>query len=111
MLLHGGAGCWNHRVRNIRPLVAAGRQVSVPDLPGCGESAQPVGCTDADALPEPVEADLQAVLGDAACDLVGFSFGGMVAGFIAARFPRRVRRLVLVGAAGLASAAAASSRC
>ena len=101
VLLHGGAGSWNHWVRNIGPLVAAGRQVWVPDLPGFGESARPAGCTDADALPGPVEAGLQAVLGDAACDLVGFSFGGMVAGFVAAQFPRRVRRLVLVGAAGL----------
>ena len=101
VLLHGGAGSWNHWVRNIAPLVAAGRQVRAPDLPGFGESARPAGCTDADALPEPVEAGLQAVLGDAACDLVGFSFGGMVAGFVAARFPRRVRRLVLVGAPGL----------
>ena len=52
-------------------------------------------------LPAPVEAGLQEMLGDTACDLVGFFFGGMVAGFIATRFPRRVRRLVLVGAAGL----------
>ena len=101
VLLHGGAGSWNHWVRNIAPLVAAGRQVWVPDLPGFGESVRPAGCTDADALPGPVEAGLRAVLGGAACDLVGFSFGGMVAGFVAARFPRRVRRLVLVGAAGL----------
>ena len=33
--------------------------------------------------------------------LVAFSFGGMVAGFIAAQFPARAHRLVLVGAPGL----------
>ena len=101
VLLHGGAGSWNHWVRNVAPLVAGGRQVWAPDLPGFGESARPASGSDADALPGPVEAGLQAVLGDAACDVVGFSLGDMVAGFVAAQFPQRVRRLVLVGAAGL----------
>lgn len=98
VLLHGGSGSWNHWVRNIAALVAAGRQVWIPDLPGFGESARPPGGGDADALPQPVEQALQTLLGDAPVDLVGFSFGAMVAGFIAAHFPARVRRLVLVGA-------------
>ena len=41
VLLHGGAGSWTHWVRNITPLVAAGRRVWVPDLPGFGDSAPP----------------------------------------------------------------------
>lgn len=101
VLLHGGSGSWTHWVRNIAALVSAGRQVWIPDLPGFGESARPPIGGDADALPEPVERALQALLGDASVDLVGFSFGGMVAGFIAARYPARVRRLVLVGAPAL----------
>jgi pimeloyl-ACP methyl ester carboxylesterase len=101
VLLHGGSGSWNHWVRNINTLVAAGRQVWVPDLPGCGESAKPAEAEDADDLPAPVEQGLQALLGDAPIDLVGFSFGGMVAGFVARQWPARVARLVLVGAAGL----------
>lgn len=101
VLLHGGSGSWNHWVRNIPALVAAGRQVWVPDLPGCGESSKPALGEDADALPAPVEQGLQALLGDAPIDLVGFSFGGMVAGFLAEAWPARVARLVLVGAAGL----------
>jgi 2-hydroxy-6-oxonona-2,4-dienedioate hydrolase len=101
VLLHGGSGSWNHWVRNITALAAAGRGVWVPDLPGFGESALPPDGSDADALPEPVEIALQLLLDGAACDLVGFSFGAMVGAFIASRYPERVRRLVLVGAPAL----------
>ncbi|NLD68955.1 MAG: alpha/beta hydrolase [Limnobacter sp.] len=101
VLLHGGSGSWTHWVRNIAALVTAGRQVWIPDLPGFGQSARPPVGGDADALPEPVESAMRELLGDAAVDLVGFSFGGMVASFIAAQYPARVRRLVLVGAPAL----------
>ena len=101
VLLHGGSGSWTHWLRNIEALVASGRRVYAADLPGFGDSAAPERGTDADALTEPVERGLQQLLGSAACDLVAFSFGGMVAGFIAAQFPARAHRLVLVGAPGL----------
>ena len=101
VLLHGGSGSWTHWLLNIDALVASGRSVYAADLPGFGDSAAPARGTDADALTEPVERGLQQLLGNAACDLVGFSFGGMVAGFIAAQFPARAHRLVLVGAPGL----------
>jgi 2-hydroxy-6-oxonona-2,4-dienedioate hydrolase len=101
VLLHGGSGSWTHWLRNIEPLVQSGRSVCAADLPGFGDSAAPVNGTDADALTEPVEHGLRQLLGSAACDLVAFSFGGMVAGFIAAQFPARAHRLVLVGAPGL----------
>jgi 2-hydroxy-6-oxonona-2,4-dienedioate hydrolase len=101
VLLHGGSGSWTHWLRNIEPLVQSGRSVYAADLPGFGDSAAPERGTDADALTEPVERGLQQLLGRTACDLVAFSFGGMVAGFIAAQFPARAHRLVLVGAPGL----------
>lgn len=102
VLLHGGSGSWTHWVRNIAPLVAAGRQVWIPDLPGFGESAAAVpGGGDADALPEPMAAALGELLGDAAVDVAGFSFGTMVGALIAERWPQRVRRLVLTGAPAL----------
>ena len=90
-----------HWLRNIPALVDSGRWVLVPDLPGFGDSAVPAGGSDADALPEPMEEGLAILVGDAACDLVGFSFGGMVAGFIGERFAARAARIVLVGAPGL----------
>ena len=98
VLLHGGSGSWTHWLRNIASLVESGRWVLAPDLPGFGDSARPSQGGDADALPAPVEHGLQQLLGSAACDLVGFSFGAMVAGFVAAQFPARAARLVLVGA-------------
>lgn len=103
VLLHGGAGSWTHWVRNITPLVAAGRRVWVPDLPGFGDSALPPTGHDADALPPWVEAGLVQLVGDAACDVATFSFGGMVGAFLAQAYPARVRRLVLVGAPALSA--------
>ena len=101
VLLHGGSGSWTHWLRNIAVLVGSGRWVLAPDLPGFGDSASPLTGNDADVLPELVEQGMQHLLGREACDLVGFSFGGMVAGLLAEQFPGRVARLVLVGAPGL----------
>ncbi len=102
VLLHGGSGSWTHWLRNIQPLVDAGRRVIAPDLPGFGDSALPPGGDDADAMPSPLEAGLSQILGsdaaDDAIDIVGFSFGGMVAGLWTAMKPSRVKRLVVVGA-------------
>ncbi|MEO5794387.1 MAG: alpha/beta hydrolase [Rhodoferax sp.] len=101
LLLHGGSGSWTHWVRNIQNLVDTGRQVWVPDLPGFGDSALPTSGSDADALPTPLEAGLQQLIGDTAVDVVGFSFGGMVGAFLAQSYPARAARLVLVGAPAL----------
>lgn len=98
VLLHGGSGSWTHWVRNIDALVAAGHQLWVPDLPGFGDSALPPSGSDADALVEPLHDGLQQLLQGAACDLVGFSFGGMTAGMLLAAYPALAARLVLVGA-------------
>ena len=101
VLLHGGSGSWTHWLRNIDSLIRSGREVLAADLPGFGDSAQPPHGRDADALPEPVEAGLRVLLGEGACDMVAFSFGGMVAGLLAAQFPARAARLVLVASPGL----------
>jgi 2-hydroxy-6-oxonona-2,4-dienedioate hydrolase len=103
LLLHGGSGSWTHWVRNIEPLAQAGRQVLVPDMPGFGESAAPPDGQDADVLPGWLEAGLQSLIGDAAVDMVGFSFGGLVAGLWAQSLPQRLARLVLVGSPGLSA--------
>jgi pimeloyl-ACP methyl ester carboxylesterase len=98
VLFHGGSGSWTHWVRNIEPLVAAGRQVIAADLPGFGDSALPPSGGDADALVAPLADGLQRLLGGSPCDLVGFSFGGLTAGLLLAEHPALARRLVLVGA-------------
>ncbi len=101
VLLHGGSGSWTHWLRNLLPLAASGRLVLVPDLPGFGDSAMPPGGADADVMPEPLQQGLEDLVGSAPCDLVGFSFGAMVGGLLAQRYPQRARHLVLVGTPGL----------
>lgn len=101
LLLHGGAGSWTHWARNIAALVRAGRRVWAPDMPGFGDSALPPGCQDADHLPPWLEQGLQALLGPRPVDVVGFSFGGLVAGYLATVYPQRVASLMLVGAPAL----------
>jgi pimeloyl-ACP methyl ester carboxylesterase len=101
VLLHGASGSWTHWTRNVGAL-AERFTVLAPDLPGFGAS---------DPLPEPhtaerlAEAVVRGLAGPpsspASLDLVGFSFGGIVAGLVAARLGARVRRLVLLAAGGL----------
>lgn len=104
VLLHGGAGSWTHWARNIGALVQAGHRVLAADMPGFGDSAEPPDGHDADVLPHWLEQGLQALIGDAPVHLVGFSFGGLVAGLWAQAHPARARRLVLVGAPALSEA-------
>jgi pimeloyl-ACP methyl ester carboxylesterase len=104
VLLHGGSGSWTHWLRNIDALADAGHAVLVPDLPGFGDSAPPPDGHDADVLPGWLERGLQQLIGDQPVDLVGFSFGGLVAGLWAQAWTARVARLVLVGSPGLSGA-------
>ncbi|MBI5921086.1 MAG: alpha/beta hydrolase [Betaproteobacteria bacterium] len=108
VLIHGGSGSWVHWCRNIEALVARGRMVCVPDLPGCGDSAMPPNGSDGDALPVWIDSGVCAVLGSAPFDLVGFSFGAMVSGLFSVAYPNQVRRLVLVDAAALCPASLTS---
>jgi len=104
LLLHGGSGSWTHWLRNITALADAGHSVLVPDLPGFGDSAVPPDGHDADVLPGWLERGLQHLIGAQPVNLVGFSFGGLVAGLWAQAGPARVARLVLVGSPGLSGA-------
>lgn len=101
VLLHGGSGSWTHWVRNIGPLLERGHSIIAPDLPGFGDSALPPGGGDADVMPAVLEQGLQVLVGTRPCDLMGFSFGAMVAGLWARAEPGRVRRLALVAPPGL----------
>ena len=72
-------------------------------MPGFGDSAAPPDGQDADVLPHWIDKGVEVLLGRQTFDLVGFSFGGLVAGLFAARYPERVQRLVLVGAPALSA--------
>ncbi len=98
VLVHGGHGSWLHWVRNIEAL-AARHTVWVVDLPGFGDSDAPAGEGLASLL-EPTLSTLDALVGpDTPVQLVGFSFGGLVAAHMAAQRPH-VQRLALLGTGG-----------
>ena len=100
VLLHGGSGSWNHWVRNVLPL-SQSRAVWALDTPGLGDSELPIGAEDADDLSVPLAQGLIALFNEVPVDIVGFSFGGLMAGFLAAQQSSLIKRMVLVGVPGL----------
>ena len=100
VLLHGGTGSWTHWVRNVLPL-SREYAVWVPDMPGYGDSARPPKNAKIDAIAEIVAQGIAKLIPGEPVTLVGFSFGGLVAGHLAAAHPELVRKLILVGAGGL----------
>ncbi len=98
VLIHGGHGSWLHWLRNVETL--AGRfAVWVPDLPGYGDSDL-AGQPGLSGVLDATRATLDVVVGEeSVIDLVGFSFGGLMAAHVAA-LRGRVGRLALIGPAG-----------
>lgn len=101
VLLHGGAGSWQHWVRTI-PAFSARYRVIAPDLPGLGESADPPAPADMPTVAGVVAAGIDTLLGpQSTYHIVGFSFGASVGGHLALQHGARVRSLNLLGAGGL----------
>ena len=100
VLLHGGSGSWTHWVRNVQHL-SQRHVVWALDIPGFGDSALPPNARDADDLVTSLEEILRHTFGSQSVAVMGFSFGGMLAGLLAATQPDRISKLILVGAPGL----------
>ena len=101
VLLHGASGAWTHWIRNI-PALSEHSRVIAPDMPGFGMSDLLAAAHTADALADLVAEGIEEVVaGPEEFDLAGFSFGGIIAGLVAARLGARVRTLVLFGPGGL----------
>ncbi|MGQ7791232.1 alpha/beta fold hydrolase [Faunimonas sp. B44] len=99
VLLHGFPEFWYGWRKQIGPLAQAGFRVIVPDQRGYGLSDKPAG-VEAYRL-DRLAADVVAIadrFGAETIDLVGHDWGGVVAWWVAARHPLRVRRLVVVNA-------------
>lgn len=98
VLVHGGHGSWLHWARNIEAL-AARHTVWVVDLPGFGDSDAPAGDGLASLLAPTLSTLDQLIGAGTPMQLVGFSFGGLVAAHMAAQRPH-VQRLALLGTGG-----------
>lgn len=96
VLLHGGSGSWTHWIRNVEVL-SADRAVWAIDLPGFGDSDLPPEVRDVDLMFPYVVEGIRQLFGGDPINLMGFSFGGMTAGFIAAHHPELVHELMLIG--------------
>lgn len=101
VLLHGGHGAWSHWILTI-PTLAQRYRVLAPDMPGFGESADLSVKPGAGDLARTIVEGLDAIVGgDTPAAVVGFSFGGVIAGHVAQRLGDRATALVMVGASGL----------
>lgn len=103
MMIHGSgpgvSGYVNWRL--VMHELARDRRVLIPDMVGFGFSDRPAGQRyDVDAWVAQAIGLLDALDIEQA-DIVGNSFGGALALKLAIRFPKRIRRLVLMGSAGL----------
>jgi pimeloyl-ACP methyl ester carboxylesterase len=101
VLLHGGSGSWRHWIRNIE-FLSRHHRVLCADLPGLGDSAMPPEPYGPGSVGAIIGQGLRQVLPEGvSCDLVGFSFGALIAGHVAVAAPDSIRSLVLVGAGAL----------
>lgn len=101
VLLHGGFGSWLHWIRNI-PELASRFTVFAASLPGFGDS---------DDLPEPQTVENIATIVSAGIDrilppgepfhMLGFSFGGIVGGLVAALQGERLLSHTFSGSGGM----------
>jgi pimeloyl-ACP methyl ester carboxylesterase len=102
LVIHGGPD-WDHSyLREPLDRLAGRHRLILPDLRGCGRSTR--GLADGQYTPDAATGDL-AVLLDALritdADVLGFSYGGLIAQRLAIAAPRRVRKLVIASSSVL----------
>jgi pimeloyl-ACP methyl ester carboxylesterase len=102
VFVHGLGGQWQNWLENI-PRAAQERRVIALDLPGFGLTPMPHERITIPGYGQVVDA-LCDKLGLGRVDMVGNSMGGFVAAEVAIQFPERIDQLILVSAAGIASA-------
>ena len=101
LLLHGGTGSWTHWIKTI-PVLSPHFELWVPDIPGLGDSAMPPEPRTPSSIADVMAAGIDQLFpAGQPLRLAGFSFGGHVAGLLAARRPDRFTDLTLIGVAGL----------
>lgn len=98
LLLHGFPQFWWTWHKQMLALADAGFRAVAVDLRGYGASDKPPRGYDIPTLTSDIAA-LVAALGESDAVLVGSDIGGVIAWSVAARHPRAVRSLVVLGAA------------
>jgi pimeloyl-ACP methyl ester carboxylesterase len=101
LLVHGLGGMASNW-RLVAPVLAAGRRVIVPELPGHGGSGRLRGASSLDPFADAMLAVAEAESAVPA-PWVGHSLGGLVALRAAGRRPEAVTGVVLAAAAGISS--------
>jgi pimeloyl-ACP methyl ester carboxylesterase len=101
VFVHGLSGSWPNWLEQI-PVLATRHRVLALDLPGFGHSPMPAGEISIPGYGRLLDKLLQERDIDAAA-VVGNSMGGFIGAELAAAFPQRVERLVLVSAAGIST--------
>lgn len=100
VLMHGGAGSWEHWVLSVDALAASFRVLAL-DLPGYGDSDRPEwDIATEDYLEEVAGAVREICAGAPAVHFAGFSFGGLVAAATAVALGPRAASLSMTGGAG-----------
>jgi len=99
LLLHGW-GASSELFKPLVPLLAEGRRLIVPDLPGFGKTSEPPAAWGVDDYVAWTVALLDR-LDVRRCDVLGHSNGGRIAIVLAAQHADRVGKLVLTGSAGI----------
>jgi pimeloyl-ACP methyl ester carboxylesterase len=101
VFVHGLSGCWPNWLEQMA-VFAPERRVLALDLPGFGHSPGDAGDTSMPGYARLLDTLLDQ-LGLERAAVVGNSMGGLIAAELAASFPERVERLVLVSPAGLST--------
>jgi pimeloyl-ACP methyl ester carboxylesterase len=101
VFVHGLSGSWPNWLEQL-PVLATRHRVLALDLPGFGHSPMPAGEISIPGYGRLLDKLLQERDIDAAA-VVGNSMGGFIGAELAAAFPERVERLVLVSAAGIST--------
>ncbi len=104
IMLHGGgpgASGWSNFSRNVEPLVAAGYRVILVDCPGFNKTDAVVVNESRGLVNARAVKGLMDVLGIEQAHMIGNSLGGFSTMSFALEYPQRLRKMVLMGAAGL----------
>jgi pimeloyl-ACP methyl ester carboxylesterase len=96
VLLHGGLGS-GEMFAPVLPALSAGRRVILPDLQGHGRTADIDRPLDVQLMAEDIAALIEH-LGLEQPDVFGYSLGGGVAFFLAARHPELIGKAVILSA-------------